>query len=219
MKEFLLKIISRDWFFWFGRTTFLIYAKLFLNLKVLNQDKVPRKGGLVVVSNHFSTLDPPMMGVSIPREAHYMAKKELFEGPFWLKLLVTGLRAYPVDREGNATGAIKDSIRKVKEKQVAIGIFIQGTRNAGDAEALDGAAFIAQRAGVPLQPAAIWREGRNFRVSFGDPVIPQGKSREEMAALTEELMERIQELLPKEVMGDRGSVGLYCYLSPITYDL
>jgi 1-acyl-sn-glycerol-3-phosphate acyltransferase len=200
MKEFLLKIISQDWFFWFGRTAFLVYAKLFLNLKVLNKEKVPCQGGLVVVSNHFSSLDPPVMGVSIPREAHYMAKKELFEGPFWLKLLVTGLRAYPVDREGNATGAIKDSIRKVKEKQVAIGIFIQGTRNAGDAEALDGAAFIAQRAGVPLQPAAIWREGRKFRVRFGDPVMPQGKSREEMSALTEGLMERIQELLPQDLV-------------------
>ncbi len=208
MKEFFLKIISRDWFFWFGRTAFLIYAKLFLNLKVLNQDKVPREGGLVVVSNHFSTLDPPVMGVSIPREAHYMAKKELFEGPFWLKLLVTGLRAYPVDREGNATGAIKESIRKVKEKQVAIGVFIQGTRNAGDAEALDGAAFIAQRAGVPLQPAAIWREGRNFRVSFGDPVIPQGKSREEMAALTEGLMEKIQELLPRDLVEREKGKGV-----------
>ena len=85
MKEFLLKLISRDGFFWFGRTAFLIYAKLFLDLRVINQDQVPRRGGLVVVSNHFSTLDPPVMGVSIPREAHYMAKKELFEGPFWLK--------------------------------------------------------------------------------------------------------------------------------------
>jgi 1-acyl-sn-glycerol-3-phosphate acyltransferase len=202
MKEFLLKIISQDWFFWFGRTAFLIYAKIFLNLKVINKDKVPRKGGLVVVSNHFSALDPPVMGVSIPREAHYMAKKELFEGPFWLKLLVTGLRAYPVDREGNATGAIKESIRKVKEKQVVIGIFIQGTRNAGDADALDGAAFIAQRAGVPLQPAAIWQEGRNFRVRFGDPVVPEGKSREEIAALTDSLMEKIEELLPQQVIGD-----------------
>lgn len=199
MKGLLLKIISQDWFFWFGRTTFLIYAKIFLNLKVFNREKVPRQGGLVVVSNHFSALDPPVMGVSIPREAHYMAKKELFEGPFWLKLLVTGLRAYPVDRQGNATGAIKDSIRKVKDQQVAIGIFIQGTRNAGDAEALDGAAFIAQRAGVPVQPAAIWREGRKFRVNFGDPVIPQSKSREEMTALTESLMAKIQALLPEDL--------------------
>ena len=200
MKAFLLRIISQVWFFWFGRTVFLIYAKLFLNLKVYGLENVPHRGGLVVVSNHFSALDPPVMGVSIPREAHFMAKKELFEGPFWLKLLVTGLRAYPVDREGNATGAIKDSIRKVREQQVAIGIFIQGTRNNGNAEALDGAAFIAQRAGVPLQPAAIWREGQRFKVHFGEPVIPQGKSREEMAALTNELMLRINTLLPQHLV-------------------
>jgi 1-acyl-sn-glycerol-3-phosphate acyltransferase len=199
MKDFLLKIVSQVWFFWFGRTVFFIYAKVFLNLKVYNLEKVPRVGGLVVVSNHFSALDPPVMGVSIPREAHFMAKKQLFEGPFWLKLVVTGLRAYPVDREGNATGAIKDSIRKVREQQVAIGIFIQGTRNDGDAEALGGAAFIAQRAGVPLQPAAIWREGRNFKVRFGEPVIPQGKSREEMSALTNELMLQINSLLPHDL--------------------
>jgi 1-acyl-sn-glycerol-3-phosphate acyltransferase len=197
MMKFLERIVQQDWFFWFGRTVFLIYAKLFLGLRVEGQEKVPRQGGLVVVSNHFSSLDPPVMGVSIPREANYMAKKELFEGKWWFRLIIMGLRAYPVDREGNATGAIKDSIRRVKDKQVAIGIFIQGTRNAGDAEALDGAAFIAQRAGVPIQPAAIWREGRSFVVRFGDPIMPQGKSREEASAITQTLMEKIKQLLPE----------------------
>jgi 1-acyl-sn-glycerol-3-phosphate acyltransferase len=197
MMKFLERIVQQDWFFWFGRTCFLIYAKLFLGLRVEGKEKVPRQGGLVVVSNHFSSLDPPVMGVSIPREANYMAKKELFEGKWWFRLIIMGLRAYPVDREGNATGAIKDSIRRVKEKQVAIGIFIQGTRNAGDAEALDGAAFIAQRAGVPLQPAAIWREGRGFVVRFGDPIVPQGKSREEASAITQMLMDKIKQLLPE----------------------
>ena len=67
----------------------------------------------------------------------------------------------------------------------------------GDAGALDGAAFIAQRAGVPLQPAAIWRDGKNFRVRFGDPMHPEGKSREEAADLTAALMVRINELLPE----------------------
>lgn len=175
-----------------------MYAKLFLDLRIEGQEKVPREGGLVVVSNHFSSLDPPVMGVSIPREANYMAKKELFdERKKWFRLLILSLRAYPVDREGNATGAIKDSIRRVKDKKVAIGIFIQGTRNQGDAEALDGAAFIAQRAGVPIQPAAIWREGRKFRVRFGDPIMPEGKSREEVSRLTGQLMDTIRQLLPE----------------------
>jgi 1-acyl-sn-glycerol-3-phosphate acyltransferase len=198
MKNWLETIVQQEWAFWFGRGCFLMYAKLFLDLRIEGQEKVPRQGGLVVVSNHFSSLDPPVMGAAMPRETNYMAKKELFERSFWFRLLILGLRAYPVDREGNATGAIKDSIRRVKERQVAIGIFIQGTRNDGDAEALDGAAFIAQRAGVPLQPAAIWREGKKFRVRFGEPIMPKGKSREEMSALTSELMETINGLLPAD---------------------
>jgi 1-acyl-sn-glycerol-3-phosphate acyltransferase len=197
MMKWLEQFVQQDWAFWFSRTCFLIYAKLFLDLRIEGQEKVPRAGGLVVVSNHFSSLDPPVMGVSIPREANYMAKKELFEKSPWFRLLILNLRAYPVDREGNATGAIKDSIRRVKDKKVAIGIFIQGTRNAGDAEALDGAAFIAQRAGVPIQPAAIWKEGRKYRVRFGDPIMPEGKSREEVSRLTGKLMDDIRQLLPE----------------------
>jgi 1-acyl-sn-glycerol-3-phosphate acyltransferase len=197
MMKVLESIVQQQWFFWFGRWVFLVYAKLFLGLRIEGREKVPREGGLVVVSNHFSSLDPPVMGVSIPREANYMAKKELFDKSWWFRLVIMGLRAYPVDREGNATGAIKDSIRRVKDRGVAIGIFIQGTRNAGDAEALDGAAFIAQRAGVPLQPAAIWREGRSFVVRFGEPIVPQGKTREEASAITQLLMESIKQLLPE----------------------
>ena len=191
----ITKWVQGIWFFYFGRFVFAVYARLFLNLKVYNAHKVPREGGLVVVSNHFSSLDPPVMGVSVPRETNYMAKKELFEHRY-LRALWLGLRAFPVDREGNASGAIKESIRRLR-RGVAVGIFIQGTRSA-EAAALDGAAFIAQRADSPLQPAAIWREGRRYRVRFGDPIYPEGKSREETSRLTQVLMTRINELLPEE---------------------
>lgn len=192
--ELITKWVQGIWFFFFARFVFAVYARLFLGLRVYDAHKVPPEGGLVMVSNHFSTLDPPVMGVSIPREANYMAKKELFEHRY-LGALYLGLRAFPVDREGNASGAIKESIRRLR-RGVVIGIFIQGTRSA-EAAALDGAAFIAQRAEAPLQPAAIWRDGRRYRVRFGDPIYPEGKSREETSRLTQLLMTRINELLPE----------------------
>ena len=192
----ITKWVQQLWFFYFAKYVFFAYAKLFLGLKVYNVHKVPPEGGLVVVCNHFSALDPPVTGVSIPRETHFMAKKELFEGRY-LRALVLGLRAFPVDRIGSAAGGVKGALRRL-EKGLVVGIFIQGTRNAGDAKALDGAAFIAQRAGVPLQPTAIWRDGRAFRVKFGDIIVPEGKSREETAALTESLMHRINEMLPED---------------------
>jgi 1-acyl-sn-glycerol-3-phosphate acyltransferase len=195
MIVFLTDLVQKKWFFDLAVFVYYWYARIFHDLKVEGKENVPLKGGLVVVSNHISSLDPPTLGSSLPRETHFMAKKELFEGNPWKRMLVLGLRAYPVDREGNASGAIKDSIRKL-EKDLAIGIFIQGTRNEGDAKALDGASFIAQRAGVPLLPTAIWKEGRNFRVRFGKPILPKGKSREEMSALTSDVMEQIKLLLP-----------------------
>jgi 1-acyl-sn-glycerol-3-phosphate acyltransferase len=192
--ETITRLMQRAWFFWLGRTAFLVYAKLAYGITVKGAELVPRKGGLVVASNHFSSLDPPVMGVSVPREVNYMAKKELFENRY-LRALVLGLRAFPVDRSRSDLGAIKHAMKRLREG-VAIGIFAQGTRNTGDVAALDGAAFLSLRAGVPLQPAAIWREGRRFHVRFGEPIEPAGRNREEIRALTKELMERINGLLP-----------------------
>lgn len=198
--------LERDWFYWLAKRGFLLFARLFLGLTIRDRWRVPppETGGLVVVSNHVSALDPPVLGVSVPREVHFMAKKELFESRY-SRALMLGLRAFPVDREGNAASAIKEAIRRLG-RGVAIGVFIQGTRNRGDVEARGGAVFIAQRAGVPLQPAAVWREGRRYLVRFGEPLAPEGKSREEAQRLTELLMARINELLPStEKMGSSAN--------------
>ena len=190
----LERLVQGKWFYDLAVVGVRSYARLAFGLRVEGAEKVPREGGLVVASNHMSSWDPPIMGVSVPREVHYLAKKELFEDR-WVRILVQGLRAYPIDRNRSDLNAIKASLRKLDDG-LAIGVFAQGTRNAGDASALDGAAYLAQRAGVPLQPAAIWREGRAFRVRFGEPLVPVGRSRAEAAALTAELMTRVNAMLP-----------------------
>ena len=196
MIERLTRFVQLRWFYWFAVFAFRNFARYVYGLKIHDIEKVPMSGGLVVASNHISSLDPPVLGVSVPREIHYMAKKELFVNP-WMRMLVLGLRAFPVDRSKSDMNAIKSAIRKLDDG-LAVGIFAQGTRNSGDAKALDGAAFIAQRAGVPLLPAAIWREGRTFHVKFGDVLIPKGKSREEASLLTQELMQSIYGMIPDE---------------------
>ncbi len=177
---------------WLVRT----YARLFYGLRVSGLENVPRQGGAVVACNHVSTWDPPIVGVSINRKLEFMAKKELFEKPL-SRAVMRGLRAFPVDREGQDIGAIKEALRRLKDGRV-IGIFVQGTRNAGDAAALDGASYLAQRAAVPLVPAAIWRQGRAFHVAFGPPLEAGGRTREEARELTARVMGKISDLIPPE---------------------
>lgn len=194
-RGFLEWLLSPTWFMPFAIVVVRAYAKLFHGLRVTGLENVPQGVGLVVACNHESSWDPPIVGVSINRRLEFMAKKELFESPL-SRAVMRGLRAYPVDREGQDIGAIKESLRRLSEGR-AIGIFVQGTRSASGARALDGAAYLAQRAGVQLLPAAIWREGRKFRVAFGAPLAAPGRTRDDATALTAAVMSEIGALIER----------------------
>lgn len=171
------------------------YLRLFMGLKVHGLENVPRSGATVVACNHVSSWDPPVVGVAINRKLEFMAKKQLFEKPL-LAAVLRGLRVFPVDRERNDIGAIKEALRRLRAGR-AVGIFVQGTRNQGDLAALDGAAYMAQRSNATLVPTAIWREGRAFHVSFGEVMQPEGTDKEEMKALTASLDGAIRALIPE----------------------
>jgi 1-acyl-sn-glycerol-3-phosphate acyltransferase len=182
-------------FYGFATIVVRAYVALVYGLRVTGREHVPRVGGCVVGVNHISAWDPPVLGIATPREIHVMAKKELFAS--WLmRRVLRGLRVFPVDRGANDIGAIKEALRRLQRGH-AIGIFFEGTRNVtGDAAPHLGAAYLAQRAGVPLVPAAIWREGREFRVAFGSPLPAGGRSREAMAEATDRLVAAVRALMP-----------------------
>lgn len=186
----------RLWFYYLASYLVRNYARVFRRLQVEGLDLIPldETRGLIVAGNHISSFDPPLIGSLVPREIHFMAKRELFERPL-LRWVALHLMAFPIDRQKGDTKGIKEALRLLRGG-VAVGIFPQGTRNAGDAAALDGAAFLAQRADAPLQPVAVWHERGRLRVRFGEPFYPNGKSRDEMRELTETLMTRINAMLP-----------------------
>ena len=188
--------LRRLWFYYLASYVVRNYARLFRGLEVEGLDLIPRDEtrGLIIAGNHISNFDPPLIGSLVPREIHFMAKRELFERqPLrWVSL---HLMAFPIDRAKGDTKGIKEALRLLRGG-VAVGIFPQGTRNTGDAAAHGGAAFLAQRADVPLQPVALWHERGRLRVRFGEPFYPAGRSRGEMRELTETLMARINAMLP-----------------------
>lgn len=176
-----------------GRTVFRV--------RVTGREHVPKTGPLIVACNHVSYLDPPMMGVFLPRPISYMAKAQLFEMPV-LGPLIRGLGAYPVDRDGNVTAAIKRSV-EVLRAGGCVGIFPEGTRNiAGDVQARQGVAFLASLAKAPVVPAAIVGGDRakhlhQIKVAYGPPIrLPADRkaTRDELAKFTDEVMSAIAAL-------------------------
>lgn len=128
----------------------------FFDIKVWGAETFPRTGGMLVVSNHQSMLDPVLLGFAIPRPLSYMAKSELFSVHKIFTWLIESLGAFPVRQGGSAAGAIKETIDRLQEGR-ALNIFPEGARTR-DGEPLpfqNGIALVVRKAKVPVVPVAI----------------------------------------------------------------
>ncbi|MEA5420764.1 lysophospholipid acyltransferase family protein [Spirulina sp. CCNP1310] len=124
--------------------------------RIHNVERVPRSGPLIVVANHASHFDPPLLATALQRPVAFMAKEELFKIPvFGPGIALYG--AYPVNRKSADRSAIKSAI-KSSHQGWAVGIFVQGTRTPDGrvTEPKLGAAMLAAKLNAPLLPASLW---------------------------------------------------------------
>ncbi len=124
--------------------------------RIHGAEHVPQTGKLVVVSNHASYFDPPIVSCAVGRPVAFMAKEELFRVP----VLREGIRlygAYPVKRGSSDRSAIRAAMDSL-EQGWAAGLFLQGTRSpdARITEPKSGAALIAAMAKAPILPVSLW---------------------------------------------------------------
>jgi 1-acyl-sn-glycerol-3-phosphate acyltransferase len=111
---------------------------------------------LLVVANHASDFDPPILSCCMRRPVSFMAKEALFNVP----VLAPAIRlygAYPVKRGSADRSAIREALKQL-EQGWAVGIFLEGTRTV-DGRIPNpklGAALIAAKAQVPLLPVSLW---------------------------------------------------------------
>ena len=137
--------------------------RIFFRGRVTGKDNVPLKGPLIIVSNHGSHFDPPLLGHALGRPIAFMAKEELFKIPL-LGAIIRSCGAYPVRRGASDREAIKYATKQLSEGW-ATGVFIDGTRQDDGRvnEPKAGAALLASRAGVVLLPVAIINSHRALR--------------------------------------------------------
>ena len=66
-----------------GNTVFRIVFRF----NVLGKENIPKKGSIILCSNHTSNFDPLILGLAIPRQIRFMAKIELFKNYFVAAIL------------------------------------------------------------------------------------------------------------------------------------
>ena len=131
-----------------------------------NPERVPRKGGVLILANHRSDADPAILQAFCPRHLYFMAKSELWEMPFvrgWLKYW----RAFPVRRGEPDRAALKQAVELLKDGH-AVCVFPEGELSeSGDMLPVKpGIALIARQAKAPIVCVGLTNTQR---------VLPYGK--------------------------------------------
>ena len=186
---------------------FPIYKFVFKGT-LIGRENIPREGSFIVVSNHGSLLDPPLLGHALDRNISFMAKEELFKIPF-LGFVIKACGAYPVKRGIADKTTIKTACEKLSNNN-SIGIFIDGTRqkNGRVNKPKQGAALLAFKNQKLLLPVALVNSHKLIRFKFcipffskivikvGKPIQPpQTSSRSDLKSVTIDLQNEINNLI------------------------
>jgi 1-acyl-sn-glycerol-3-phosphate acyltransferase len=166
---------------------------------------IPKMGPVLVVSNHQSHFDPPLIGAGCFRRMNYLARKTLFHfAP--LGWLIHSLDAIPIDRDGLGLNGIKESLRRLKRGEMVL-IFPEGTRSR-DGEVAPfrpGFTVLAARSKAWIMPVAIegafdaWPRSRKLprsgtiHVHYGEPIPPDEVSSCDERELVAEVERRVRQ--------------------------
>ena len=177
-------------------------------------ENIPRQGGILILCNHRSYLDPFIVGSAANRELYFMARHDSFEMPL-IGPLIAAHNAYPVRRGTADRAALRHTISLLKSGNVVL-IFPEGTRSVDGTlgKAHGGVSFIAHNAGVPAIPAylqgtilprnAKWIHPAQLSVTFGTPIdfteVKQIEDKRELyRQMGEQIMQEIAAIRDKQM--------------------
>ncbi len=199
-----------------------ITLRTFADYAVEGAEHVPSMGSLIVVANHQSNMDPPMIGASLPRRVRFLAKDGLFRNAV-ARWFFTTYGAFPLDRTRVDAQAFRWALDQLDRGGV-VTMFPEGTRSPGAMrKAHHGVVRLALRSHAPLLPVGItgterirhWSRVVNptgrFRVRIGPaftlPTIDGRPSSEALDSMTDMVMRRVANLLPEGYRGVYGASG------------
>lgn len=170
---------------------------------------VPRKGAVLIATNHASFLDPPAAGIRVGRELDYFARRTLFLNPV-SRAIIQPLNVIPVDRDGPSdVKALKTLFRRLRDGSGVV-VFPEGTRTRDGRlqPARPGVGMLACKSQAPVVPARIFgsfeawgpetppRVGSPIDVRYGPVMMPSeydpgGNGRDRYQEASERIMAAI----------------------------
>ena len=145
--------------YWIGFTLSLLFFRCFFLLRIVGKKKIKeswKEGGVLIVANHASYFDPPVVGVSYGKKTAFLARKTLFKKGFF-GWLYPKLNAIPVDQDGPDMSSLKRIIKELKNGNPVL-IFPEGQRSV-DGTILPGEAgvgLVIAKSKAPVLPMRIF---------------------------------------------------------------
>lgn len=190
---------------------------LFTRRIVIGREHVPAQGAILVVANHLSNADPPLIGISLGRKSRFMAKEELFRNPL-ARFILIAIGAFPVNRRRPGKNSLQEA-HKMLAQGFPLVMFPESSRSksAKMRTGLPGAAMVAAKSGVPILPigitgterikGAVWWLTRpvirvNIGVTFTLPAHSDNLTRDDLTGYTGTIMSNVASLLPLEYRGE-----------------
>lgn len=174
MKDALLYKITRP--------IITVLFKLFFTPKIIGKENIPKSGKVILAGNHTSNFDCLLLISSTKRNIHFLAKKELWNGP--KKIIFANMGLIPVDRKNKDHQALSSSISYL-ENNLLIGIFPEGTTEK-EGKMLDfkiGTVKMAKDTNSPIVPFIITGNyklfSKNLRIEFLKPIMISGDLNQE----------------------------------------
>lgn len=132
-----------------------VVAKLLFGYRTYGREHFPKTGPVLIVANHASFLDPPLVGTSSPRQVRFLARATLANHRllgWWMKSVGTLL----IDRDAPSHRALEAGI-EVLRAGGAFTVFPEGTRSPTGAvgEFKRGMLLLLKQTGATVIPCGL----------------------------------------------------------------
>ncbi len=188
-----------------------VVLRTYFRCRIYHAERVPRTGPVILASNHASHLDPPLVGIGLPRDIHYLARKTLFRFPPFGWVL-RSINSVPVDRDGGGAAGLRAILDRLLDGQ-GIVLFPEGTRTRDGRlqPARSGIGLAVAKSNAPVVPVRVFGTfaafGRHARwprpcpvaIKYGLP-LEFRELREEAAHCSKARLREVYQEIADEIM-------------------